>query len=227
MRLRLMTALLFTLLLQAAWAQDDSHNTIKGNRGNQLVGVRLGIYHFTSNEESIFGDNLISSSTTNNGFAAEVFFNYFFLDQTALEVSLGNANRGDILYENESIGRLFGSAGVYPMTLGLKITPLSGIVSGHYQPYIHGGGSLVVTREIFEGGTLYTDQYAYYDFGSKSRTAFGWWAGGGFESYVSSTIAVTSNFKYYSIDYSKYIAGYKDHSGYQISVGIAYIFRKK
>jgi len=214
------------LLVQAAWAQDNSHKAIKGNRGNQLVGLRIGVYHFTSNEESIFGDNLVSSSITKNGFAAELFFNYFFLDQVALEVSLGNANRGDILFENDSIGRLFGSASVYPIAVGIKVTPLSGIIRDRYQPYIHGGGSLVVTREIFEGGRL-TGPYTFYDFSSKSRTGLGWWVGGGFESYVSSTIAVTSNFKYYSIDYSKYIAGYKDHSGYQISVGVAYIFRKK
>jgi hypothetical protein len=218
--------LIFSILAQLCFAQQGSDVVIVGNRGNQLVGARVGIYHYTTNEKSIFSDNLVASSTTSDGFAAEVFYNYFLLDQLAMEISLGSANRGDILYE-DSTARLFGSANVYPMTFGIKITPLSGLVSDHYQPYVDGGGSVVVTREIFEGGTLYTDYYSPYDFGSKSKTSVGWWAGGGFESYVAQTLAVTSNFKYYSIDYSKYIAGYKDHSGYQISVGLAYIFRKK
>jgi hypothetical protein len=44
---------------------------------------------------------------------------------------------------------------------------------------------------------------------------------------VMSSVCVTSNFKYHSVDYSKSIGGYKDHSGYQITVGAAYILRSK
>jgi len=217
--------ILVLVISSACFAQTEEAEPIRGNKGNQIIGIRLGIYHFTTAEESIFGDNLVFSGAHENGFAAEFFFNYYFLDQLALEVSLANANRGDILFESDSIGRLFGSANVYPMAVGLKFTPVSGIISEKFQPYFFGGGSLVITREIFEGGTLY-GPYTFYDFDSKSRTDVGWWAGGGIESYLSRKILLSSSFKYYSIEYSKYIAGYKDHSGYQITVGIGYNFKK-
>ena len=191
-----------------------------------MAGIRLGAYHFTTDEDAVPSDGFEIKRGGKDGFAIEAFYNYFFLDQVGVEATLGSANRDDLIFESEEIGQLFGSANVYPIAVGIKLTPLSGLVSDHYQPYFHGGGSLVITREMFQGGK-FKDLYALYERGSKSRTDFGWWIGAGFESYISSVVCVTSNFKYHFIDYSKPIAGYKDHSGYQITLGVAYILRKK
>jgi hypothetical protein len=191
------------------------------------VGIRLGVYHFTTDETVSLSEGLKIIRSKKDGFAAEFFYNYFLLDQFGFEFSLGSASRADIIFRSVEIGEFFGSVNVFPIAIGLKVTPLSGLVSEHYQLYFHGGGSLVITRELFEGARG-VDIDAYLDRGgAQSRTDFGWWAGFGFESYVSSRICVTSNFKYHSIDYSESIGGFKDHSGYQITFGVAYIFRKK
>lgn len=198
-----------------------------GNKGNQLVGIRIGSYHFTTDEELSISEGLEISGGSKNAVTAELFYNYFFLDQLGFEFSLGSATRSDITFESDSIGEFLGTVNVYPIAVGVKLTPLSGIVSEYFQPFVHGGGSLVITREMFEGARR-IDIREYLDRGGEqSKTDFGWWAGAGFESYVSSRICVTSNFKYHSIEYSESIGGYKNHSGYQIMVGVAYIFRKK
>lgn len=215
------------LLAEAPFAQSDSPEGVIGNRGNQLLGIRLGVCHFTTDEATSPSEGLEVIGGSKNAFTGELFYNYFMLDQLALEFCLGSNARGDITFRSPEIGEFFGSVNVYPIAVGIKLTPLSGLVSDHYQPYFHGGGSLVVTRELFESAN-YVDIYAYYDRGGqKSRTDFGWWAGFGFESYIMSSVCVTSSFKYHSIDYSKSIGGYKDHSGYQITFGAAYVLRKK
>lgn len=219
--------ILLALGLSPLTATAGSSDQPVGNKGNQLVGIRIGAYHFTTEEKLSLSKGLEVSGGSKDAVTAELFYNYFVLDQLAFELSLGNSSRSDITFKSDEIGEFFGTVNVYPIALGVKLTPLSGIVHEHFQPYVHGGGSLVITREIFEG-IRSIDLEEYLDRGGEqSSTDFGWWAGAGFESYVSSRICVTSNFKYHAIDYSESIGGYKNHSGYQIMVGVAYIFRKK
>ncbi len=191
------------------------------------MGVRIGLYHTTSTDKSVFVGLPVTSSIGRNALSAEFFYNYFFLDQIGFEIILGSISRGDIEFEDDFDHRLIGSANIYPMAIGLKLTPLSGITSRKFRPYIHGGGSLVVTRELYEGGQLAGQYNDLYAFRSRSETDFGWWAGGGLESFVSSSVCITSDFKYQSIKHGEYIAGYKDHSGYQITFGVGYILGKQ
>ncbi len=205
----------------SAFAQSDEQNVLIGNKGNQMLGVRFGVHSFTTNEEGTFEDLDVNTST-DVSFAAEFYFNYFLVDKLGMELSLGSAHRGEVVFRDSNSALVsYGSANVYPMSVGLKATPLSGWVSDHYQPFFLIGGSLVVARRIFETGDL-----GLYAYGTESETDFGWFWGAGFESYISHSICVSSSFKQYSIDYSDYIAGYKDHSGWQIIVGIAYIWRQ-
>jgi opacity protein-like surface antigen len=213
------------LSVSAVSAQDAEQS--EDNSVLQYIGVRIGLFHTTSTDESVFVDLPVTSSIGSNAISAEFFYNYFFLDQIGFEIILGSISRGDIEFVDDSSYRLLGSANVYPIAIGLKLTPLSGITSRSFQPYIHGGGSLVVTRELYESGQLAGQYNDLYAFGSRSETDFGWWAGGGLESFVSSSVCITSDFKYQSIKHGEYIAGYKDHSGYQITFGVGYIFRKR
>jgi hypothetical protein len=220
-------AVLLFMAAQVTLAESNASSGIIGNRGNQLLGVRLGVYHFTTEETVSPSRGLDIIGGHRNGFAGEFFYNYFPLDQLGLVATLGSSSRSDIIFRSQEIGEFFGSVNVYPIAVGIKLTPVSGLVSDRYQPYFHGGGSIAITRELFEG-VRSIDLEAYWGRGgSQSRTDFGWWVGTGFESYVASNICVTSSFKYHSIDYSESIGGYRDHSGYQVAFGVAYIFRKR
>jgi hypothetical protein len=226
MRSALIAVLVLVAVAGFAAAQEDLDG---GGRGDQLVGLRFGLYHNTGDRGAApdSSPSPVRSNISENAVTMEFFYNYYVLDWLAFEGILGTISRGDVEFSDDLGNRAFGSASMYPIQVGLKLAPLSGHVSDNYRPYIHGGGALFVVREIYEGGYLASPYDDYYTFATRSKTKFGWWLGGGFESYVSQTICLTSDIKYESISYSDIIAGFRDHSGYQITVGVAYIFRHK
>jgi hypothetical protein len=215
-------AMTVVLMSGSVHAQVDQRS--RGGQGDQLVGVRIGLFSNSADKVPAYESDSITSSISDNAFLFEFFYNYFLLDWLALDGMIDIISRGDVEIRSGN-DRMFGTASVYPLQAGIKILPFCSLLSETYRPYIHAGGSLVVAREIYDGG--YNIYYDGYEIATRSETGFGWWIGGGFESYVSTSICITSDFKYQSIDYSDYIAGYKDHSGYQFSVGIAYLIRKK
>ncbi len=225
LKLTVLVIAMISLCASVVFAQNQRQEDTK--RKLQYAGVRIGLYHTTATDESPFEGMPVTSNIGSNAVTAEFFFNYFFIDQIGFEVILGSISRGDIEFKDDQSNRLFGSASVYPMAFGLKLTPLTSLVSRRFRPYIHGGGSLVVTRELYEGGQLAGQYYSSYALATRSESDFGWWAGGGIESFVSSSICITSDFKYQSIKYNEYIAGRKDHSGYQITLGVGYILGKR
>ncbi len=194
--------------------------------GISYAGIKIGVGHTsqdTPDEQYI--DYSISSSQ--NGLHTEVFFNWHFLNEVALDVGLSVINRGEFRWQVEGTGNFFGSINLYPLDAGVKIKPLASQLSDHYQPWVAGGGSLIIGRGVIEGGSIF-DPYIYLDRDSESATTFGWWIGAGFDTFVSTTIGLSGSVKYHKMDFNdEAIGGYVDHSGYQIAFGIAYILRKQ
>jgi len=210
------------LLLAAGDTFGQAHN-----KGTQAVGIRIGVHHFTTGEEAEVTEGLRVEPGGQEGFAAEAFYNYYLLDQLAFEVSLASAHRSDVTFKSTETGAVFfGTANVYPMSVGIKVAPLASMLSEKYQPWFAGGGSLVITRELFEAARD-IDLEEYFDRGEKSKTDLGYWLGAGFDSFISRSFGVTGSFKYFGIEYDSPVAGYRDHSGWQITVGVSYIVRKR
>lgn len=199
----------------------NSNNSLKGI---SYVGIRLGINHITQEDPDVAYTNY-NVSANRDGFYTEGFFNWHFMNEIALEVGLASASRGEFTWRTPD-GTLFGNINLYPIMAGLKIKPLASLLVDHYQPYVSGGGSFVIGRAVVEGANFY-DPYIYYDPSLEDETTFGWWLGGGFDSFISTTICLTADVKYQHINFGTAIGGYENHSGYQISVGAAYIFRNK
>lgn len=191
--------------------------------GISYAGIKIGVGH-TSQEapDEQYIDYNISSDQ--NGFHTEIFFNWHFLNEIALDVGLSVINRGEFRWFVEGVGNFFGTINLYPIDAGVKIKPLASQLSDNYQPWIAGGGSLIVGRGVIEGGSI-LNPYVYIDRDSESATTLGWWLGAGFDSFVSTTIGLTGSVKYHKMDFGEAIGGYLDHSGYQIAFGIAYILR--
>lgn len=189
-------------------------------KGLSYAGIRIGVGHTTqATPDEEFSNYRITSDQ--NGFYTEAFFNWHFLNELALDIGLASLNRGEFRWTIIE-GDFFGSINIYPIMAGLKIKPLASMLSDDYQPWIAGGGSIVVGRAVIEGGTN-----PYIPISSaESQTALGWWLGGGFDSFISSTIVLSSSFRYQHMKFGKPVGGYLNHSGYQISFGIGYIFRK-
>ncbi len=193
--------------------------------GLSYIGVRIGAGHSDLGEpDETFLDYRADVQET--GFYTEVFFNWHFMNEFALEVALAALNRGEFRWFVPNTGNFFGTINLYPIMVGLKLKPLASQLSRYYQPYISGGGSVIVGRAVIDGGSV-ANPYLYYNPDAESETALGWWAGFGFESFVSTTICITSSFRYQYMKFGEPIGGYEDHTGYQISFGIAYIFTKE
>jgi len=192
-------------------------------KGLSCVGIRLGVGHTVQDEPDQRYSNYEISADA-NGFYSEAFFNWHFLNEVALEIAQAALTRGEFRWNVED-GNFFGNINLYPIMFGIKLKPLASQLSQYYQPFVGGGGSIIVGRAVIEGGTVF-DPYVYIDRSAESETALGWWLSGGFESFVSSTICITSQFRYQHMKFDKPVGGYIDHSGYQITFGVAYIFRK-
>lgn len=193
-------------------------------KGLSLIGIRIGAGH--ANEDTpdeIYSNYVVTADQT--GLFSELFFNWYFMNELALEIGLASLNRGDFRF-NVDEGDFFGHISIYPIMLGLKVKPFSSFLDEIAQPYIGAGGSIVVGRALIEGGTVF-DPYAYINRSVESETALGWWLSGGFESFISTNICLTSSFKYQYMNFNEPVGGYSDHTGYQISFGVGYIFRDK
>jgi hypothetical protein len=191
-------------------------------KGLSYAGIRLGVGHISQDSpDEQYSDYAITADQ--NGFYSEAFYNWHFSNDFALEITLAAFNRGEFRWQIEGIGNLFGSINIYPLMVGLKVKPFASMLEEKYQPYVNFGGSLVVGRNLIEGGTV-VDPTVYLE--GDSFTTWGWYAGAGFESFISSTICITSSIKYQKLKFDEAVGGYLDHSGYQISFGAAYIIRK-
>jgi hypothetical protein len=109
------------------------------------------------------------------------------------------------------------------MQLGLKLSPFRSQLPLQSHPYIEGGGALIVGREAATLGTYGSTFAAYTDGVIGSETDFNWWGAAGCEIPLSQTLQFDFMVKYIGTKFSGDIAGIKDFSGMQISIGIGYI----
>lgn len=194
-------------------------------RGTTSIGARLGLFNNSHNEiDRINSDVRLFASK--NIFYIEGYLNYYLLDFLALAANLGSYSKGDIrfdvYYDGELDGSFIGQASVYPIQLGLKLSPFNGQLPLKFRPYFEGGGALIVGREAANMGTYRTVFGRYTDGTIGSETDFNWWGAIGTEIPLSTTIQVDLMFKYLKTKFSGDIAGIKDYSGVQISIGIGY-----
>lgn len=195
-------------------------------RGTTSLGVRVGLFDNSHNEIDAANSDvkLFANKTV---FYLEGYLNYYLLDVLALSANVGSYSKGDIrfdvYYDGVFDGSFIGQAAVYPMQVGLKLTPFRNELPLHCRPFVEGGGALIVGRETATMGTYGSVFLRYSDGSIGSETDFNWWAGVGTEIPLSPTIQLDFMVKYIKTEFSGDIAGIKDYSGVQISIGIGYV----
>ncbi len=184
-----------------------------------LGGVVLGPW-FTgnlSNEIAEPNRRLVASGTA---FHIEFFYQPHLTGLLNLELGVGAINRGDLRVQQDQISQ-FGDATIYPLNLGLAFRPLARTTSLRLQPCVQGGGSLVIGTERL--------QYAVQDIGvgltSESRTALGYYFGGGLAWTLGPSFCLTSTVKYHHAKFNDELFGVKDYSGVLVLFGAAYMYR--
>ena len=66
-------------------------------KGLSIIGVRLGVGHANESEpDVIYSDFVVTADQ--NGFYSEIYFNWYFMNELALEVGLAALNRGDFRF---------------------------------------------------------------------------------------------------------------------------------
>lgn len=198
--------------------------------GTAAVGIRLGLFSNSSTELSNPSDEVRLYGNQTN-FYVEGFVNYYFTKYLAGVLNLGSYSKGDItfdIYVNGVYdGRFLGQASIYPIQAGLRLTPFENQFPGRAQPYVEGGGALVVGRETATLGPSDSYFYRYTDGSIGTETDWTWWAGGGVEIPLSQTLMFDVMVKYIDTVFKGDIAGISDYSGLQFSLGIVYLHLKK
>ncbi len=143
---------------------------------------------------------------------------------------MGTYSKGDIRYDGYVAGygnaSFLGSASIYPIQLGLRVSPFTNQLPLKMMPYAEAGGALVIGKETVAGA--YYDPYLgqFTDGTLNSETDWTWWAGGGTEIPLSPKIQIDVMGKYLDNQFTGDIAGIHDYAGFQVSVGVAFHYLK-
>lgn len=190
------------------------------------LGGRVGVFSNTEDDLAT-GSDLVQLFGNKTNIYIEAALGYYFLPQAALVANLGTYSKGDIRFEAVQAGvgprTFFGSAAIYPIQLGIKLSPFRSTFPLRAQPFVEGGGALIIGTESIN--SLYYDYYrdAWVDGNIETETDWNWWAGAGVEIPVSRQIYIDFMAKYVNIDFSGDIAGILDYSGWQVSFGFGYL----
>jgi opacity protein-like surface antigen len=185
-----------------------------------FVGGRFGPYIFTGNE--MVADELSNPvDFSSSSLYAEFFYAHRLAPVLSAEFSFGVFSQGDLEY---IIGEdvLLGSVKVYPILLSLKYYLVPIEVGIWRYPYIRLGGGLIY------GSREATVTYYYQDyFTEDSEAKFTYTVGAGIDLPVADQIGLNLDFKYTPVKFGKPLAGFRDYSGWELSVGVGYIVKSK
>jgi opacity protein-like surface antigen len=107
---------------------------------------------------------------------------------------------------------------IYPFFVTGKLYPLAQIANITVHPYFQFGGGIV------HASRSGVDYYYGVEFTEDSETKLTYTLGGGIDFPVADQICLLANYRYLPVDFSDPLAGLKDYSGWQVTVGLAYTF---
>ena len=196
--------------------------TKTGYGHSHYIGARFGAWAFTEDEavtEGVSRPVELSSSTL----YAEFFYAHRINPMLSAELSIGLFSQGDILYDTQT-GQYLTAAKLYPLMLTAKFYPFGSSNITSFYPYLRAGGGLAYgTRDAISTTYTYYDDYFIED----SEAKFTYALGAGFDWPVSSQIGLNLDFKYIPIDFGEPLAGFEKYSGWELTIGVGYIFQSK
>ncbi|MEW5701898.1 MAG: hypothetical protein AB1792_06685 [Candidatus Zixiibacteriota bacterium] len=188
--------------------------------GKTLVGGQLGPW-FSGNLQDDFVQSDVRLSASGTAFHLELFYQPHLTGALNLDLNFGAVSRGD-LRASVTGGSALGNATLYPLGAGMIVFPLAKKEKTRLQPFLRAGGSLVIGTERLDVVTQ--DLYAVGT-ASRSRTAWGYYAGGGATWLLGTSMAIVGTVKYQYVKFDQELFGVRDYSGTQVLVGIAYLYR--
>ncbi len=205
-----------------AFAPADAVEMTKtGYAYSNYIGARFGAWVFTADEkvtEGVTQPVELSSGTV----YAEFFYSHRIHPLLAAELSIGFFSQGDIVY-NVASNQYYTAAKLYPIMITAKFYPFGAKKGMSAFPYLRAGGGLAYgTRD-----QINYDYIGYDYFIEDSEAKFTYAVGAGFDWPVSSQIGLNLDYKYIPIDFGKPLAGFEKYSGWQLTIGVGYIFQSR
>lgn len=186
-----------------------------------LIGLRVGLWRISSTDVEP-GIPYYTSSSKSVSPYGEFFLSYGLKKGFLAELSLGSCDRGETRLEIED-GYYWESLTIYPISLGGHFYPLSSKPRIPWQPYLDLGVSYVIGSSSLEYGSFSPGFRAFFDGYVKTRSAFGAFAGAGLDFNISPSLILNFHMKYRWIKFGEEVAGLKDYSGAQFTLGFAYV----
>lgn len=190
--------------------------------GKNIVGGHLGPWISDG-----FGNDVSSPDGQFQGsktaFHLEFFYQPHLIGIVNLDVSVGAISRGQfrIASPDPDINN-FGDATLYPIGVGVIVSPFAKQSQWRLQPNFRVGVSLIVLTERIE-----FRQGNGFLIGVRTETEakFGYYAGGGVNWVMGRKFMLTSLVKYQHAKFGDGVAGAGNFSGVQILVGAAFLYR--
>jgi opacity protein-like surface antigen len=201
----------------AAWETGGGDDFLN----KHFAGGRIGVWSNTGDDE-IPGDTAYSLDFSKSSLYAEFFYAHRISRPLSIEFFVGIYSRGDVEYFREE-NTLVSSASLFPFILSARLYPLYSVNNLPFHPYLQPGIGLVYGKQDI------IDYDVYYDYGiigENSRTKFTYSLSAGIDVPVADQIALTLNSRYTPVEFGKPLAQLKDYSGWAVTFGVGYIFKK-
>jgi hypothetical protein len=182
-----------------------------------FVGVRMGAWTTVGNE-ILQWESADNSQLPDRLVYGEFFYAHKLNQYLSLEASIGVFSPRDLITYPVGDYSLVGTVTVTPAFLSLQLFPLHHLKGFALDPYLQLGGGIVLGSE----GNVDYYYDAVYDYNHAEKLTY--CLGGGFNWAVASQIALTTNLKYVPVKFGKALIGFKDFSGWQLSIGAGYTF---
>ncbi len=186
-----------------------------------MIGLRFGMWRVNSIDLKPEIPEYSSSAKTTSPYG-EFFLAYGLKKGFLVELSLGSCDRGETRFELED-GYYWESVDIYPISVSGHFYPLSSRPKISWQPYSDLGVSYVIGSRSLDYGSIYSGQGYFFEGYVKTRSAFGAFAGAGMDFNISRSLIINFDFKYRWVKFGEEMAGLKDYSGAQFTLGFAYV----
>ncbi len=178
------------------------------------LGIRLGLWHLT--KPDFTNEPGLEVNNNRNYFYAEASLENGLGRFATFDVTFGTIFRGTTRFRSQSTGDIFlGTANVLPVSLGLTLYPLP---VGKVRPYVKAGGTVAIGNQ--SSNVVRLDISGNPVFDSKTRFTAGGYVSAGLSHRIMTKLNLLTEFSYHHLDFSGPVAGFSNHSGYKILIGL-------
>lgn len=208
--------LVFLLSFQVSliWAENIT--------AQKQVGLRFGAWSLSNQKHST--EIAATYEIKKTSLLTELFYSYGLKSGFTLDFSAGANFKGQSRYETQD-GYFWQSVTIYPLSAGISFYPLSFFTKNKLQIYLDGGGSFIIGSQRLDYGVFNAFAPLPPGFG-ESQSTFGFYAGMGIGYQVLKYLLLDFDLKYRQAKFDSYVGGIKDHSGFVLALGAAYLFGK-